>query len=127
MIWQCNAKFKNAEKCTTPHLVDTEIQQAFISVFNGMVGRKEFIIDDTTQLMELLTDCRELQEEELRLQQELDILEGVIRKLIAENAAAAIEQNDYTRRMEVHMERYKTAEARCAEVQKEIQYRQQMR
>jgi len=92
-----------------------------------MVGRKEFIIDDTTQVMELLTDCRELQEEELRLQQELGILEGIIRKLIAENAAAAIEQDDYNRRLEAHMDRYKAAEARYAEVQKEIQYRLQLR
>jgi len=36
--------------------VDTEIQQAFINAFNSIVGRKEFIIDDTTQVMELLTD-----------------------------------------------------------------------
>ena len=92
-----------------------------------MVGRKKFIIDDTTQVMELLTDCRKLQEEELRLQQELGILEGVIRKLIAENAAAAMEQDDYNRRLEAHMERYKAAEAHYAEVQKEIQYRQQLR
>ena len=68
-----------------------------------------------------------MQEEELRLQQELGILEGVIRKLIAENAAAAMEQDDYNRRLEANMERYKAAEARYAEVQKEIQYRQQLR
>ena len=116
-----------AAASTTPHLVESEIQQAFISAFNSMVGRKKFIIDDTTQLMELLTDCRGLQEEELRLQQELNILEGVIRKVIAETAAAAMEQDDYNRRLEAHMERYKTAEARYAEVQKEIQHRQQLR
>ena len=38
-----------------------------------------------------------------------------------------MEQDDYNRRLEVHMERYKAAEARYAEVQKEIQYRQQLR
>ena len=127
VIWQCNAKFKNAEKCTTPHLVETEIQQAFTRVLNKMIAGKATVIDDTTQLMELLTNCRELQEEEFRLQQELGILEEIIRKLIAENAAAAMEQDDYNRRLEAHMERYKAAEARYAEVQKEIQYRQQLR
>ena len=37
VIWQCNHKFKNGEKCTTPHLYEDEIKQKFIKVC-GMVG-----------------------------------------------------------------------------------------
>ena len=52
VIWQCNHKFKNGERCTTPHLYEDEIKQKFIRVC-GMVGEDK---DD------FLASCREITE-----------------------------------------------------------------
>ena len=46
VIWQCNHKFDNDRKCTTPHLDENQIKQAFISAMNKIVKSKGQIISD---------------------------------------------------------------------------------
>ena len=55
-IWQCNGKFKNAEKCRTPHLTEEVLKNAFIDVFCRMTENKEDIIDFAEYTIRTLSD-----------------------------------------------------------------------
>lgn len=46
VIWQCNHKFDNEKKCSTPHLDERMIKQAFLSAINKLIPDKEQIISD---------------------------------------------------------------------------------
>jgi site-specific DNA recombinase len=41
VIWQCNHKFDNDERCATPHLTDDEIKAFFISAVNKLLPEKD--------------------------------------------------------------------------------------
>ena len=44
VIWQCNNKFKNKNKCKTPHLTEEQIKEEFVKAFNNLVSNKEEVI-----------------------------------------------------------------------------------
>jgi hypothetical protein len=44
VIWQCNHKFSNDERCKTPHLYEDELKQAFVDAFNNLMGNKKAIL-----------------------------------------------------------------------------------
>lgn len=46
VIWQCNNKFKNKEKCKTPHLTEEQMKEEFVKAFNNLVSNKEEVIKD---------------------------------------------------------------------------------
>lgn len=127
VIWQCNAKFKNAERCTTPHLTEEEIQNAFMKAFNKTIARQEFLIEDTMMLVDILLDYADLQAEAVELQREIEVTEGIIRTLIAPNASESMDagEYEYERRYNAHMERYQVATKRYDDIQREIKDRQQ--
>ena len=38
VIWQCNKKFKNGDKCTTPHLYEDYIKESFVTAMNKILA-----------------------------------------------------------------------------------------
>ena len=56
VIWQCNHKFKNGEKCSTPHLYEDEIKKRFIEVCNRIAADKENFVASCRQIVEMLSD-----------------------------------------------------------------------
>lgn len=69
MIWQCNHKFSNGEKCTTPHLYEDEIKKKFIEVRRQVFTDKEEFISSCREIVALLSDCTALDKkiEEVKL------------------------------------------------------------
>ena len=63
VIWQCNGKFKGKEKCDTPHLTEEAIQRKFLAAFNELLENRDFILEDTKELIVRLTDTSDLEEE----------------------------------------------------------------
>ena len=56
VIWQCNHKFQNGEKCKTPHLYEDEIKKRFIEVCNRIAANKENFVASCRQIVEMLSD-----------------------------------------------------------------------
>lgn len=59
---QCNAKFKNKEKCKTPHLTEEQIKEAFIKATNSIIENKDQVIEDCKELILELTDTTLIEE-----------------------------------------------------------------
>ena len=116
VVWRCNAKYRNQEKCTSPHLTEDEIQAAFVYVMNRLIENKKNIIADSKMLMKQLTDCTELTVEEQKLDEEMSVLSEMLRRAIEQNAHEAIDQEEYNRRYDSLNERYMGLEARAEEI-----------
>ena len=71
MIWQCNAKFKNDEKCSAPHLYEDNLKQAFLDPFNSLLENKKEILQGYEAIIQTLTDTSKLDKESLKLKGEI--------------------------------------------------------
>ena len=98
VIWQCNHKFKNGEKCATPHLYEDVIKEKFVQVC-GMVGEyKEDFLRSCRQIVDMLSDCSAFDKQIGNLQIRADELTAVMQAFIKDNAENAQDQKRYSQR-----------------------------
>lgn len=109
VIWQCNHKFQNGERCQTPHLYEDVIKQKFITVC-GMVDEiKDDFIDSCREAAEVLCDCTKLDRQiELAIDRCNEITE-IMQAFIRENAAHAQDQKLYDKKFAEYEEKSKVA------------------
>ena len=111
MIWQCNHKFEG-KKCTTPTLTEDELKEVFLRAANQVIDAKDGIIAIYHQVLEpnLTTDA--LQQELDGLDAEINVVAGLIKECIKENAHVALDQDEYQKRYDALVARFDTAKAR---------------
>ena len=89
IIWQCNHKFQNGERCQTPHLYEDVIKQKFITVCGIVDEIKDDFIDSCREAAEVLCDCTKLDRQiELAINRCNEMTE-IMQAFIRENAAHA--------------------------------------
>ena len=120
-IYRCNDKFRN--HCTTPHLTEDGIKEAFIRAANQLLKNKADILNGITLLKERLTDTDALEEERDKLSTDLNLLAEKVQQLIAENARVAQNQDDYDRNYSELVSRYEAAKKQYDKTCEAIQYR----
>ncbi|WP_253199480.1 recombinase family protein [Clostridium tagluense] len=106
VIWQCNSKFKNDEKCNTPPLYEDKVRAAFVEAFNSLLENKEEILEGYEVIIQVLTDTSKLDKESAKLQSELEIVTELLHKCVAKNAHSVLEQAEYEERYKALAERY---------------------
>ena len=127
VIWQCNGKFKGKQKCDTPHLTEEAIQQKFLAAFNGLLADRDFIIEDTKELLTRLTDTTSLEEEATRLRNEMSSISQSVRALIDRNARGGIDQQDYESEYQRMTERFAELENQLKDIEAECDRRKMQR
>jgi len=123
-IWQCNAKFQNDRRCATPHLDEDEIKARFVTAYNTLTADKTQLLDDCRIIQTVLSDCAALDAEIPALQEELDVVAGLIRKCVDENSRDAQNQSEYGARYNGYVERYEAAQTKLEELRREHTLRQ---
>jgi hypothetical protein len=116
VIWQCNAKFKNDEKCSTPHIYEDNLKEAFLQAFNSILKNKDEILQGYEPIIQDLTDTSKLDKESTKLQSELEIVTEMLRKCVEENAHNALDQTDYEERYKSLAERYEAINKKITEI-----------
>ena len=109
-VWQCNAKFKNEDKCQTPHLDEQRIKDGFVTAFNRLYDIREEVMENVTSVMDALTDCSEIETERMALAQKMEDLTKLIKQCVAENARAAQNQDEYRKRYDSYVSRFNSAQ-----------------
>ena len=127
VIWQCNGKFKGKDKCDTPHLTEEAIQRKFLAAFNELLAGRDFIIEDTKELLARLTDTFNLEEEATRLRNEMSGISQSVRALIDRNARGGIDQSDYECEYLTMTERFTELENRLKGIEAECDRRKMQR
>ncbi len=120
-IWQCNAKFKGDEKCHTPHLYEDDIKNYFVFALSQLLADRDRLIEDGRLIRQELLDFTSMDAECKKLTEEMDVVSGLVRKCVDENAAQAADQVDYISRYNSLVERYEKLQARYDTLQKKRQ------
>lgn len=116
VIWQCNSKFKNNEKCNTPHIYEEKLKQAFVEVFNRILTNKDEILQGYEDIIQALTDTSKLDKESVNLQNEIKIVTEMLQKCVEENANNALNQTEYEERYNNLAERYESIKKGLVEI-----------
>ena len=124
VIFQCNRKFKNDKKCRTPHLTEDEIKDAFVKAVNAVIPEKDELIANTKVMMRTLCDTTELEVEQSRFLTETKMVAEMVKRIVAENKAEAMDQEEYQRRRNELVARYEAARDGYEKASGEISDRQ---
>jgi len=123
VIWQCNSKFSGEHKCTTPHLDENRVKDAFLTAFNTLIQNRDALIEDGIIIQRTLTDFTEIDQQITSIIEEQEIVTELIRKCIAQNASDALDQGEYAKRYASLMERFDAAAAKLADLNENKQAR----
>lgn len=99
MIWQCNHKFQNGEKCDTPHLYEDDIKKKFIEVCNRIAPDKADFIASCREIVMMLSDCMALDK---KIEEQYIYLNGLataMQSFIKENAMHPQSEDFYKEKM----------------------------
>lgn len=98
-VYQCNRKFdKGKETCRTPHIMEEDIKLKFIEAYNLTMKDKKRIIQDSHEVIALLTDTTQLDKEIENLNDEMLVIAELLNKTIKENSKSSMTQDDYDKK-----------------------------
>jgi site-specific DNA recombinase len=119
-IYQCNRKYDSDNQCRTPHLDEERIKKLFISAVNKLLSERDEILGNFELIKATVFDTTDLEKEQAELQNELEVVAGMIQQAIGENAHFALDQGEYQERYNGLVDRFDLAKARHTAVTEEI-------
>jgi DNA invertase Pin-like site-specific DNA recombinase len=120
VIYQCNHKFKNESKCSTPHFYEDEIKELFIFAVNRLIGNKEEIICNLEIIKNSICDNSTFEDDKEKLHREMIILVEKIENCVNENARVAQSQDKYQQRYNNLVDEYEKVKDRYEELENKI-------
>ena len=123
-IWRCNAKYESGDPCSTPHLYEDDLKQYFITALSQMLTDRTTLLEDGRLILKELLDTATLDADSNRTLQEMDVVAGMIRQMVNENANQATDQAAYTDRYNSLVERYEKLQAEYDSLQQQKERRQ---
>ena len=112
VIFRCNHKFtKKGCKCETPTIDEEQIKKAFIDSYNQLDNG--YLLDDIDIMKEVAKDTAEIDASMEETENELYYAIEVAKQMVDENAATAMDQEEY-------LKRYKTVEDKINALNKKI-------
>lgn len=123
VIFQCNNKFNGECKCTTPHLTEQQIRDIFVSAFNKLMPEKDELFGNIEIIIQTLCDNKDLEEQEIALEDEIAMLVEITQDLIGHNAHVAQNQEEYQKRYESMIEKYESKKDEYDDLQTKISER----
>ena len=125
-IWQCNAKFKGEEKCRTPHLYEDDLKEHFVTALSKLLTDRDALLDDLRTIRAKWLDFHAIEKECEDLLQEMDVVSGMIKAVVNENASMEMSQAAYTDRYNALVDRFEKSQSRYDELQ-QLKERRQIR
>ena len=123
-IWRCNAKYNSSEPCSTPHLYEDDLKQHFITALSELLADRTSLLEDGRLIRRELLDFTTLDTESDDILRELDVVAGMIKHLVDENAAQAKSQATYISQYNSFVERYENLQSRYDMLQQQKERRQ---
>ncbi|WP_265859830.1 recombinase family protein [Clostridium botulinum] len=120
VVWRCNHKYDNNEKCKTPHIYEDKLKDLFIKAFNEMIENKDEILRDYKEIIEVLGDTSKLEKEKLQSENEAEVLVELLKKHIERNAHAALNQEKYEDKYNELANKYQEVKNKVEELEKKI-------
>ena len=123
-IWRCNAKYETGDLCSTPHLYEDDLKQYFIMALSQLLTDRTTLLEDGRLILKELLDTAALDAASESLLQEMDVVAGMIRQMVNENANQATDQAAYADRYNSLVERYENLQVKYDDLQQQKERRQ---
>ena len=94
VIWQCNSKFINAEKCTTPHLKEEKIKEIYLKALNQLIKDKDPALVVMRGILAKVSDTASLEAEVGKAERSLDEAVILFQDYISKNAITEADLTD---------------------------------
>ena len=117
VIWQCNNKFKNKNKCKTPHLTEEQIKEEFVKAFNNLISNKDEVVKDCENTVLTLINTEDIGGKISKLQQESEIIVELMRSLIYENSRKVMNQDEYNKKYDSYTEKYEKIKSELSKLE----------
>lgn len=109
-IWRCNNKYKPGYYCTTPHVTEQQIKEAFTQALTKRV-KDNATLDHVIQLLDdTVYDTTELETRQTKIAKKMEETVALINQLITENATTAHHPDEYDQRYQQLEQRYQQQE-----------------
>ncbi len=118
-IWQCNNKFKNKEKCNTPHLSEATLQEGFVKVFNELIENRKELITFIEETVLKVCDVSELDKKLCNATAETRTKLEAVNEYVKLNSRTAIPQNEYNETFNNLMAEYESTQEKEQQLEKE--------
>lgn len=106
-LFFCSNEFSDGSHNTnTPHLEEQDVYARFLQAYNALLVDRESLLNDCEAMLRFLTDNTSLDAELETLRSEQEVVAGLTRKLVTENASTARRQADYYERYTSLVDRY---------------------
>jgi len=100
-VYRCNAKYnKDKDQCLTPALSEDVVKEKFVKAYNLVMKDKDRILEDINEVIKLLADTSELDAKVVELQNKMEVISGLVDKMIKENTNTAQDQVEFNKRYE---------------------------
>ena len=123
-IWRCNAKYGSGDPCSTPHLYEDDLKRYFITALSQLLTDRTSLLEDGRLILKELLDTSTLDADGSRTLQEMEVVAGMIRQMVNENANQATDQAAYADRYNSLVERYQKLQAEYDALQQQKERRQ---
>lgn len=111
-VWRCNDKYKKGNTCTTPHLTEEKLKQAFVDALNQRIEVKAETLAACRLGIDAICDLAELDAGIDSIKDEIAVLVEMSKQLIDENSRSIQNQDEYQRKHAALVERYEEADGR---------------
>ena len=98
--------------------MENDIKLKFIEAYNLTMKDKKRIIQDSQEVIALLTDTTQIDKEIENLNDELLVISELLNKLIKENSKSSMTHDDYNKKYEELTDRYERAKEKHEELTK---------
>ena len=121
VIWQCAHKYHGQRTCTTPHVYEDGIKEAFIRVCNQLGDGRDEVVTNLREVQAIIGGTETLGKQKVILLRERDHYAELLQNLIDQNARVAQDQKAYSEQYDGLYKRYASAETELQELEKSIQ------
>ena len=121
VIWQCAHKYHGQRTCTTPHVYEDWIKEAFIQVCNKLGDGRNEVIGNLREVQAIIGGTETLGQQKVILLRERDHYAELLQDLIDQNARVAQDQKAYSEQYDALYKQYAEAETKLQALEKSIQ------
>lgn len=108
VIWQCNRKFKNEKKCTTPHVDEEILKERFIQAVSKYMADPEDRMEGLRSVHHTMS-CTDFIDADIEeKERELEMLASFIRNCITMNASVSLTEQEYQTQYTELSQRYES-------------------
>ena len=119
IIWRCNRKYGNTEKCGTPTFTEEKLKSLFLEAYNLLMADRDSIAEDCRELVSILDDTTDLDAKIESTQKEIDRIVAENTRLIRGFAAGGDDSASYETRAAEYDAQFNKTQMRLGKLKSE--------